>query len=74
MRFKIIENRKRFHLLGLLFSSVFLSLYQGIGIFKEFLQNADDAQAQDFSLLYDYGSYSNDNLFNEQLAEWQGKV
>lgn len=47
----------------------------GIGPFKEFLQNADDARAASFILIFDETSYSVDDssgLITKELNEWQG--
>jgi hypothetical protein len=45
----------------------------GIGIFKEFLQNADDAGARRFAILYDRGSYSHEGgLLSPEMGLWQG--
>ena len=44
----------------------------GLGTFKEFIQNADDAQASHFSLLYDRSSYGTDSLLTKEMGEWQG--
>jgi len=44
----------------------------GVGIFKEFLQNADDAGARRFAVCYDGRAHQSTGLFDEALAPWQG--
>ena len=44
----------------------------GVGPFKEFLQNADDARARRFALVLDYNTYATKELFSPALAQWQG--
>ena len=46
----------------------------GIGIFKEFLQNADDACARKFAIVLDRCHHSNDpaGLFSPEMSAWQG--
>lgn len=43
-----------------------------MGIFKEFLQNADDAGARRFAVCYDGRAHQSTGLFDEALAPWQG--
>ena len=46
----------------------------GIGIFKEFLQNADDAGARKFAIVFDRRHHPQDpaGLFSPAMAGWQG--
>ena len=41
-------------------------------IFKELLQNADDAQATEVKFLIDWRKHPTSSLFTEELANWQG--
>ncbi|RHZ79178.1 hypothetical protein Glove_151g133 [Diversispora epigaea] len=41
-------------------------------IFKEFLQNADDAGAKKFHVIVDDRSHPNNSLFCDGMKEWQG--
>ncbi|CAG8502476.1 16930_t:CDS:2, partial [Cetraspora pellucida] len=41
-------------------------------IFREFLQNADDAYATRFCVILDDSEYSTDSLLNEEMKCWQG--
>ena len=43
-----------------------------IDIFKELIQNADDAGATEISFLIDWNEYPKESLISEQLKEWQG--
>jgi hypothetical protein len=44
----------------------------GVGPYKEFLQNADDARANRFALCLDRTAYPCERLLAPQMAEWQG--
>eukprot|EP01117_Protostelium_nocturnum_P016092 TRINITY_DN6312_c0_g1_i1.p1 TRINITY_DN6312_c0_g1~~TRINITY_DN6312_c0_g1_i1.p1 ORF type:complete len:1595 (-),score=487.74 TRINITY_DN6312_c0_g1_i1:214-4998(-) len=50
----------------------------GIGPFKEFIQNADDARARRFVVIYDEGDERNsgkekgEGLLSKEMEEWQG--
>lgn len=44
----------------------------GVGTFKEFIQNADDAGASHFTLLYDMNQYNTNSLLSPEMSEWQG--
>src|SRR3990167_6523529 len=44
----------------------------GIGIFKEFIQNADDARAKDFAIIIDNSTGGKASLISPGLGEWQG--
>ena len=43
-----------------------------IDVFKELLQNADDAGATEVKFLIDWRQHSTESLFTEELKEWQG--
>ena len=43
-----------------------------IDIFKELIQNADDAEASEVKFLIDWREHSKDSLLSEELKEWQG--
>ena len=43
----------------------------GIGPFKEFVQNADDAGARCFGVVLDEQSYGTNSLLSAGLGEWQ---
>jgi len=45
---------------------------KGIGLFHEFLQNADDAGASEFVLVLDCINHGKDDLLGPNLAKWQG--
>ena len=40
-------------------------------IFKELIQNAEDADATQVKFLHDKHSYGTDKLYNEELAKFQ---
>ena len=44
----------------------------GSDIFKELLQNADDAQATEVKFLIDWREHPKSSLFTDELASWQG--
>ena len=44
----------------------------GLGTFKEFLQNADDAGARKFAILFDSTSFNTDTTISSNAKEWQG--
>lgn len=49
-----------------------LKLYEkDVSIFKELLQNADDAKAKSFKFILDETQYPTDSLFDKRLAELQ---
>ena len=43
-----------------------------IDIFKELIQNADDAEAKEVKFLIDWREHPQDSLISEELKEWQG--
>ena len=43
-----------------------------IDIFKELIQNADDAEAEEVKFLIDWREHPQDSLISEELKEWQG--
>ena len=43
----------------------------GVGPYKEFLQNADDAHARCFTVLLDDNSYPSESVITPQLANFQ---
>ncbi len=45
---------------------------KGVGIFKEFLQNADDARATTLKVILDCQTYPSRNLPNQEMAVLQG--
>jgi len=52
-----------------------LSKYQfGIGIFHEWLQNADDAKAKKFVIMLDFNSYPTNSLIGEKMNQLQGPL
>ncbi|KAF9920082.1 hypothetical protein FBU30_010134 [Linnemannia zychae] len=46
--------------------------YDPKGIFNEYLQNASDAGATKFSVLFDTRTYEKDKLLDPKMAVWQG--
>ena len=46
----------------------------GIGPFQEMLQNADDAGASRFVVVYDTNQYRRDKLVSDHLADHQGRA
>ncbi|CAB5213059.1 unnamed protein product [Rhizophagus irregularis] len=46
--------------------------YHPVSIFKEFLQNADDAGATRFHVILDYRSHPTNSLINPEMRDWQG--
>ena len=43
-----------------------------IDVFKELIQNADDARATEVKFLIDWRQHDGDQLFNEEMRHWQG--
>ena len=43
-----------------------------IDVFKELIQNADDARATKVKFLLDWRQHPRENLFTDELAQWQG--
>ena len=43
-----------------------------IDVFKELIQNADDAGATEVKFLLDWRQHPRENLFTDELAQWQG--
>jgi sacsin len=52
--------------------NILLEYPPGIGPFKEFLQNADDAKAESFSLFFDNSSHNTQSLIDPRMAANQG--
>ena len=47
--------------------------YSGnIDVFKELIQNADDAEASEIKLLLDWRHHGTESLFEESMSDWQG--
>ena len=47
--------------------------YSGnIDVFKELIQNADDAEASEIKLLLDWRSHGTKSLFQDSMSHWQG--
>ena len=44
----------------------------GIGVFQEWVANADDAKATDFKICLDLDKYPTGSLLGPKMAEWQG--
>ena len=50
-----------------------LALYpEGVGVLYELLQNADDAKAEEMTLMFNADSYGTSSLLSQKMEAWQG--
>ena len=71
LKFKVKERGQRESLTRRL-RGIVEDYKDNIDVFKELIQNADDAGATEVKFLLDWRQHPRENLFTDELAQWQG--